>query len=317
MAKLLTVIGATGTQGGSVVAAALTSGNYNIRGVTRDINSNASKTLISKGIEMVAADWNDEESLVKAFAGSYAIYAVTNFWASFATQIIEDSIELEATQGINMAKAAANTASLQHFIWSTVPDNLRISGGKHSVAHFEGKIRVDQFIKQDKDLLSKTTFMWISYYATNIVLPMITLNFLKTSGKYLQLLPVPEDCPITTVGDPRINPGIYAVAILSQPELTLPGKIVLAETETRTVRDMVNMWSEVSGKPAEYSQTPIEHYNNLWPKWGREIGQMLQFWNGAREKSWTSDPPVLTKHDLRVSGLVGMKEVFAGLDWSS
>lgn len=119
------------------------------------------------------------------------------------------------------------------------------------------------------------------------------------------------------MGDPRINPGIYALAILGQPELTLPGKIVLAESETRTVREMVNIWSEAAGKPAEYSQIPIEHYDNLWPKWGREIGQMLQFWNEAREKSWTSEQPVLTKHDLKVSGLIGMKEVFAGFDWSS
>jgi hypothetical protein len=80
------------------------------------------------------------------------------------------------------------------------------------------------------------------------------------------------------VGDATINPGIYAVAILRQPELTLPGKIVLAESETRTVRDMVNIWPEVSGKPAEYSQILIGHYDNLWPKWDRGIGQMLQFW---------------------------------------
>ncbi|KAJ6082568.1 hypothetical protein N7499_007442 [Penicillium canescens] len=291
-------------EGGSVDAAALTSGNYKIRGVTRDINSDASKALVSKGVEMVAADWNDEQCLVKAFKlshlGSYAIYTVPDFWASFATQSIDDSIELEAMQGINMAKDAAKTASLQHFIWSTIPNNVQIPGGKHSVAHFEGKLKVDQFIKQDKDLLSKTPFI-----------------LLKASGKYLQLLPVPEDCPITTVGDPRIKLSIYAVAIWSQPKLTLPGKIVLAESETRTVRDIVNIWSEVSGKPAEYSQIPIEHYDNLWPKWGREIGQMLQFWNEAREKSWTSDHPVLTKHDLGVSGLIDVKEVFAGFDWPS
>jgi hypothetical protein len=98
------------------------------------------------------------------------------------TQSIEESIQLEAKQGINMAKAAAKTASLQHFIWSTIPDNVKISGGKHCVAHFEGKLKVDQFIKQDKDLLSKTTFMWVGYYATNIILPMITPNLLVSTS---------------------------------------------------------------------------------------------------------------------------------------
>jgi uncharacterized protein YbjT (DUF2867 family) len=68
VAKLITVVGATGTQGGSVVAAALRSGGYKIRGITRNVNSDASKALALQGVEMVMADWDDERTLVKAFA---------------------------------------------------------------------------------------------------------------------------------------------------------------------------------------------------------------------------------------------------------
>jgi hypothetical protein len=110
--------------------------------------------------------------------GSYAIYAVTDYWAGFMTQSVEELIELEARQGINLAKAASQTPSLKHFVWSTVPDNVKISGGKHPISHFEGKLKVDEFIKQDEDLLSKTTFLWVGYYGTNIVLPMIVPNLL-------------------------------------------------------------------------------------------------------------------------------------------
>jgi hypothetical protein len=46
-----------------------------------------------------------------------------------------------------MAKVAAKTAFLQQFIWSTILDNIQISGGKQFVAHFEGKLKADQFIK--------------------------------------------------------------------------------------------------------------------------------------------------------------------------
>jgi uncharacterized protein YbjT (DUF2867 family) len=76
MSKILTVIGATGTQGGSVAAAALSSGKYDVRGVTRDINSDASKALRSKGVEMIVADWNDEQSLVKAFEVRHLEYTI-------------------------------------------------------------------------------------------------------------------------------------------------------------------------------------------------------------------------------------------------
>lgn len=110
--------------------------------------------------------------------GSYAIYAVTDYWAGFMTQSVEGLIDIEARQGINLAKAASQISSLKHFIWSTVPDNVKISGGKHSIPHFEGKLKVDEFIRQDRDLLSKTTFLWVGYYGTNIILPMIVPNLL-------------------------------------------------------------------------------------------------------------------------------------------
>jgi hypothetical protein len=117
------------------------------------------------------------------------------------------------------------------------------------------------------------------------------------------------------VGDPKINTGIYALAIFNQPELTI-GRVVLAQSETQTTREIIDLWSQVTGKPVDYIQISLDQYDSLWPKWGREVGLMLQFWETAREKSWTADEPVLTREDLNISGLMGMKEVFSSLDWS-
>jgi hypothetical protein len=136
----------------------------------------------------------------------------------------------------------------------------------------------------------------------------------KTCGKHVQLFPVSEDTPITTVGDPKVNTGIYALAIFNQPQLTI-GKIVLAQSETKTTREIVDLWSQTSGKPAVYIQVSLDHYDILWPKWGREVGIMLQFWEAVREKSWTADEPVLTKDDLSISGLIGLEEVFSSFKW--
>lgn len=113
-----------------------------------------------------------------------------------------------------------------------------------------------------------------------------------------------------------MNAGVYALAILQQPGLTLPAKTVLAETETRTVKEIVALWSEVSKKPAEFVSVSLEHYDNLWPKWGREVGLMLQYWDHAREKSWDANDEVISKTDLGITSMVGMKEYFAGNDWS-
>lgn len=77
MSKLITVVGATGAQGGSVVASALKSGNYKVRGITRNVNSEAAKALTAQGVEMVSADANDEASLVKAFKVRQANIRIT------------------------------------------------------------------------------------------------------------------------------------------------------------------------------------------------------------------------------------------------
>lgn len=67
MSKILTVLGATGVQGGSVVTAALKSNLYKVRAITRNVNSDAAKALSAQGVDVVAANLDDEESLVKAF----------------------------------------------------------------------------------------------------------------------------------------------------------------------------------------------------------------------------------------------------------
>jgi uncharacterized protein YbjT (DUF2867 family) len=57
MSKILTIFGATGKQGGSVVEAILAdkklSSEFTIRAITRDINKPAAKELAAKGVDVV------------------------------------------------------------------------------------------------------------------------------------------------------------------------------------------------------------------------------------------------------------------------
>ena len=67
MAKTIAIIGATGSQGGSVARRLLEDKNWTIRAITRNINGDAAKALASAGAEVVAANFDDEKSLSKAF----------------------------------------------------------------------------------------------------------------------------------------------------------------------------------------------------------------------------------------------------------
>jgi len=61
---------------------------------------------------------DDVESLKKAFAGAYGVYAVTNFWEHF-------SAEKEKVQARNIADAA-KAAGVKHVIWSTLEDTRKL-----------------------------------------------------------------------------------------------------------------------------------------------------------------------------------------------
>jgi uncharacterized protein YbjT (DUF2867 family) len=65
--KIIAVTGATGSQGGGVVNVMKKTPGWKVRAVTRNPESEAAKKLAADGIEVVAADWNDEASLAKAF----------------------------------------------------------------------------------------------------------------------------------------------------------------------------------------------------------------------------------------------------------
>jgi len=85
---------------------------------------------------------------------------------------------VEFAQGKNLARAATQTSTLKHYIWSTLPNSKKISNGKFVVPHFEAKNKIDDFIKADKKLYAKTTFLWVTWYASNYVWAPFTPIFL-------------------------------------------------------------------------------------------------------------------------------------------
>ena len=99
--KIIAVIGSTGAQGGSLVEAILSDpkGGFAARAITRNPTNDKARAIAAKGGEVVQADLDDVESLKKAFAGAYGVYAVTNFWEHF-------SGEKEKAQAKNIADAA-------------------------------------------------------------------------------------------------------------------------------------------------------------------------------------------------------------------
>lgn len=73
MSKTIAVTGATGSQGGGVVNVMRLVPGWRVRAITRNPGSEAGQKLADQGLEVVQADFDDEESLVQAFQVSFTL----------------------------------------------------------------------------------------------------------------------------------------------------------------------------------------------------------------------------------------------------
>jgi hypothetical protein len=161
-----------------------------------------------------------------------------------------------------LAKAAAATASLQHYIWSTLPNSRRVSAGKAIVPHYEGKNKVDEYIKTDLALFHKTTFLWVTFYAANINYPWYMPFNIPNSdpSRVYTVWATPAWVPIKLIADGTTNVGLFVKSILDQPEKTLPGRFVLAATGDMTAAELTATWAHLQGKEAVTLQVDKETY---------------------------------------------------------
>jgi uncharacterized protein YbjT (DUF2867 family) len=168
--KIIAVVGATGAQGGGLVRAILAdrNGEFRVRALTRNPDSDKARALAAAGAELVRADLDDQASLERAFAGAHGVFALTNFWEHF-------SPEKELAQAGNQARAA-KAAGVHHVIWSTLEDTRRwvplgddrlpTLQGRYKVPHFDAKGEADQIFRV---LGVPTTFLLTAFYWDNLI----------------------------------------------------------------------------------------------------------------------------------------------------
>lgn len=89
--------------------------------------------------------------------------------------------------------------------------------------------------------------------------------------------------------------------------------------EDTTTGQMLEDWAALMGKRAVYVQTPLEHFSEIWPGLGLEMGAMMEMWDKLGDKSWSGEDNMLTKEDLGLSDypFVGLKMAMEEMDWKS
>ncbi|KAL7939283.1 hypothetical protein V8C35DRAFT_286224 [Trichoderma chlorosporum] len=255
MSKILTVFGATGNQGGSVVEAILAdptlSQEFRIRGITRDVNKPAAKRLADKGVELVVADMSSASSVAPAVEGAHTVFLVTNFWESM-------SADTEVSQGRAVVDAS-KTAGVQHIIFSSLIDATKASSGRlPNISHFDGKARIEEYIRSSG---VPGTYvlpgMFMSGFET-----MIRQNPPSEPAGYTLALPVDPSKAKAPLFDAAADTGKFVkAAIKNFPSQT--GKRILAASDYYTIDQLISEFSEVMGKPAQAVQIDDDKFKSF------------------------------------------------------
>jgi hypothetical protein len=180
--KTIVILGATGNQGGSVLNSFVQDNQWKIRAVTRSTNSQKAKDIASRGVEVVAADLNDEKSLSAAFEGAHAIFVVSDFWgiygdpANASKPAQGEPLNLWAARTekqllINAIDAASKVTSLERLILSSLPNCSKWSNGKYThVYHFDFKSQATDYARQTyPDMWAKTSVFQPGWFLSNYV----------------------------------------------------------------------------------------------------------------------------------------------------
>ncbi|KAL4906691.1 hypothetical protein BDW74DRAFT_150966 [Aspergillus multicolor] len=255
MSKLLTVFGATGNQGRSVINTVLAdpilSQEYKIRGITRDTSKPDAKALADKGVEVVSADTSSPSSLSQALSGSTSVFLVTN--PSFT-----ENSDAEFQQGKAVVDAAKEVG-VEHLIFSSLLNVIDSTGGRlKNVPHFDQKAQVEQYIR---DLGIPATFVLPGYFMSNYV----SMGLIRKGddGVYTLAYPVNEGSKFPLV-DIEGDFGKYVGSALKNPTKT-QGVQILAASDYYTPTRILSEFEEVTGHKTRFVQIDYETYKSFMP----------------------------------------------------
>jgi len=251
MSKVISVLGATGAQGGAVVAALLATKEFKVRGITRDTKSASAQALAEKGVEVVQGNILEPATIKKAIEGSYGFFAVTNFAE-------KDQHGKEFEIGKTLVDAAKE-AKITHFVWSTLPDTVTESKGKYKVPHFTHKSLVEQYAKT-------AGFPYHTYVAA----PFYYSNFgaffkpkKNEDGTLSFLLPL-KPTTLIDVGDVK-EMGPVVANVFRNPKGWGNGEYIAVVAERLSMSEILNAFSEQVGVKVNLQTIPHETFKTWFP----------------------------------------------------
>ena len=276
------VTGATGSQGGAVARELLGRG-FDVRGLTRNPDSERARALAALGATMVQGDFDDFDSLVAAMQGASGVFAMTDFW--------EHGYEREVQHGKNLI-SAAGAAGVGHFVYSSVAGAADRTG----LPHFDSKGVVEGYLAQSGipyTVVRPVEFMDNVRWAQEMIL----------GGQYDD--PRGPDSSHQWIAVSDI--GFFVGEAFSNPEAWQGRTLDIAGDEL-TVGEYIELLSTVSGVEVEHLRPSWEEYEE---QAGEEMALMMRWFD---ESGYDVDVTALR---AQYPNLLTQEQYLRSLDWSA
>jgi uncharacterized protein YbjT (DUF2867 family) len=256
--KLILVTGATGAQGGGVARHLLHGGRFAVRALTREPGSEKAERLRLAGAEVVKGDLGDAQSLRAATRGVYGVFGVTNFWEHFGG---------EREQGRNLVDAVAE-AGVGHFVFSTLPPALKISGGELEVPHFDIKAELEEYARLR---VPGATSVHVAFYYENFL--GFFLPRKGEDGVYSFGFPQ-GDTPLAAVSVEDVG-GVVA-ALFERPD-EFKGRTVGVVGDDLPPGDYAAAMTRLLGRTVKYEHVPREIFAGFGFLGAEDLANMFDF----------------------------------------
>ena len=235
---LITIVGILGKQGYSVAQSLIQSGQYQVRGITRRLDSPEAVSLIEQGVELISIPLTlgYKKDFVVAFRGSYGIFLIT-------PSIVPPQTH-EFALGKELADAALE-AKVEYLIFSSLENVDRITSGKKFAPHFTDKANIETYIRT---LPIKSSFIYMAFFYTNFLefyTPIVKDDIL--------VFPIylPKDFRAPFV-DPLTATGPAVLEIFSNAD-KYAGSSLPVIGDILSPQEIVDTFIKVTGKKAVYS----------------------------------------------------------------
>ncbi|KAJ2661908.1 hypothetical protein IWW48_002139 [Coemansia sp. RSA 1200] len=234
MTRTIAIIGATGTQGGSVLRVLHATGKYNIIAVTRDASSASANKIKANypDIKLAMANLDNVESLKKAFKGADIMFGVTQYLQpDILSRVASGNVDAEFHQGKNVVDAAI-AAEVKEIVFSTMHSLKELSNGKYYRApHYEGKYKIETYIFAEFARISAEDNIIVELaFPLSPTTQIALVDAANDTGNVVSYIPDNFDEYVGTVT--LVSGGYYEVQYIAKA------------------------YTEATGKPAHYVQLP-------------------------------------------------------------